>query len=318
MADWIIFVCFVCFVIQTLSSVKHLRTSLAERLADPDLTMLVVVLIWAGNYSAIKAALVEMDPYVFLAVRFLLATVLLVILLYWREGGLSFPEGSFWKLVWLGVIGNTSFQLFFVNGVARTTSANSSLMVTTTPLIIALAGRLAGIEKITRKTAIGLALALAGVAIVMLMRGASVSRESITGDLLVLGAVLSWAIYVLGLRTVIGEISSLRVTALTMVTGTPGLMIAAVPGLMHTDWHDVGIKSVISIFYSGCLALVVSYIIYNRSVRLIGGVRTSIYMCMIPVVAALIAWPVIGEKPTLIQALGAILISAGVLIAQRR
>jgi drug/metabolite transporter (DMT)-like permease len=308
----------VCFVTPSLSSVKHLKISFAERLADPDLTMLVVVLIWAGNYSAIKAALVEMDPYVFLAVRFLLATVLLVILLYWREGGLSFPGGSFWKLVWLGVIGNTSFQLFFVNGVARTTSANSSLMVTTTPLIIALAGRLAGIEKITRKTAIGLALALSGVAIVMLMRGASVSRESITGDLLVLGAVLSWAIYVLGLRTVIGKISSLRVTALTMVTGTPGLMIAAVPGLMHTDWRDVGIRSVISIFYSGCLALVMCYIIYNRSVRLIGGVRTSIYMCMIPVVAALIAWPVIGEKPTLMQALGAILISAGVLIAQRR
>ncbi len=133
MTDRIIFVCFdysVCFVIQSPSSVKHLRTLFAERLADPDLTMLVVVLIWAGNYSAIKAALVEMDPHVFLAVRFLLATVLLVVLLYWREGGLSFPEGSFWKLVWLGVIGNTSFQLFFVNGVARTTSANSSLMVT--------------------------------------------------------------------------------------------------------------------------------------------------------------------------------------------
>lgn len=295
-----------------------MNSSIRERLTDPDLSMLAVVLIWAGNYTAIKAALTEMDAFVFLAVRFLLATVLLVWLLWVRERDLAFPEGGLMKMIWLGLAGHTGFQLFFISGVARTTSANSSLMVTTSPLLIAVAGRAVGLERVTRRTLIGLVLTLAGVVMVMLLRGAAVSRESIAGDLLVLGSVVCWAIYVLGLRTVGGEVSSLRVTALTMVTGTPLLMLAAVPGLLRASLSSIGSKAVIGIIYSGCLALVVSYLIYNRSVRLIGGIRTSIYVCMIPVAAALIAWPLIGEQPTAMQAVGATLITAGVLFAQRK
>jgi drug/metabolite transporter (DMT)-like permease len=63
---------------------------------------------------------------------------------------------------------------------------------------------------------------------------------------------------------------------------------------------------------------VVCYLLYNRNVRLLGGVKTTIYGCVIPVIAALIAWPVLGERPTLPQAIGAILIVAGVLITRRK
>lgn len=294
------------------------RNSFFEKLATPDLTMVLVVLIWGGNFAVLKTAYSQIAPFPFTAIRFALATVLMMLLLWWREGDCRFPPGSFWKFVWLGVIGNTVYQAFFANGLARTTSANSSLIVTTTPAMVALAGGLIGLEKITRWTILGLALALGGIAIVMGTRGAALSSRTLIGDLMILVSVAGWTAYVLGMRTVKGHISSLRATTLTMITGTPGLILLGLPGLAQTDWSRVGGTALFGVFYSAVLALVTCYLLYNRNVRLIGGVKTTIYGCVIPVIAAAIAWPVLGERPTGLQAVGAILIIGGVLVTRRK
>jgi len=280
--------------------------------------MCIVVLIWGGNFAVLKTAYAQIAPFPFTALRFTLATVLMLLLLWWREGDCRFPPGTFGKFFWLGLVGNTVYQAMFANGLARTTSANSSLIVTTTPVMVALAGGLIGLERITRWTVLGLAFALGGISIVMGTRGAAVSSRTFVGDLLILVSCIGWAAYVLGMRTVGGGISSLRATTLTLITGTPGLLLLGLPGLARTDWAGVGATALFGVFYSAVLALVVCYLLYNRNVRLIGGVKTTIYTCTIPVVAALIAWPVLGERPTGLQAIGAALIIAGVLVTRRR
>ncbi len=302
---------------EALTSVQA-RNSFLEKLATPDLTMILVVLIWGGNFTVLKTAYTQIAPFPFTAIRFGLATVLMLLLLRWREGDCRFPPGSFGKFLWLGVIGNTLYQAIFANGLALTNTANSSLIVTTTPVMIALAGAMIGLERITRWTVLGLALTIGGVLVVVGTRGAELSSQTLLGDLMVLASCVCWAAYVLGMRTVGDGVSSLRATTLTLITGTPGLILLAVPGLRQTDWAHVGGVAVFDIFYSAALSLVTCYLLYNRSVRLIGGVKTTIYTCMIPVVAILIAWPVLGERPTGLQALGAVLIIAGVLVTRRK
>ena len=297
------------------------QNSMFDKFASPDLTMAFVVVIWGGNFAVLKTAYSQIAPFPFTALRFALATVLMLLLLWWREGDVRFPPGSFWKFLWLGLAGNTIYQAMFANGLALTTSANSSLVASTSPIAVALAGGLIGLERITRFTVFGLALALGGILIVVSSRGAALSSNTMVGDLLVLGSVFCWAAYVLGMRTVKGHISSLRATTLTMITGTPGLILFGLPGLigMHkSGWARLGGAAIFGIVYSAALALVTCYLLYNRNVRLIGGVKTTIYGCMIPAVAALVAWPVLGERPTLLQAVGAALIVAGVLVTRRK
>lgn len=297
------------------------QNSLFDKFASPDLTMAFVVVIWGGNFAVLKTAYSQIAPFPFTALRFALATVLMLLLLWWREGNVRFPSGSFWKFLWLGLVGNTIYQALFANGLALTTSANSSLVASTSPIAVAVAGGLIGSERITRFTVFGLALALGGILIVVSSRGAALSSRTITGDLMVLGSVFCWAAYVLGMRTVKGHISSLRATTLTMITGTPGLILFGLPGLigMHkSGWGRIGVAAMFGIVYSAALALVTCYLLYNRNVRLIGGVKTTIYGCMIPAVAALVAWPVLGERPTPLQAAGAALIVAGVLVTRRK
>ena len=64
------------------------------------------------------------------------------------------------------------------------------------------------------------------------------------------------------------------------------------------------------------LSLVVAYLLWNRSVQAVGGTRTAIYMCITPLVAVGAAWVVLGEHARPLQAIGAVLIIAGVLLTR--
>ena len=66
------------------------HNSLFDKLASPDLTMAFVVLIWGGNFAVLKTAYSQIAPFPFAALRFALATVLMMVLLWWREGDVRF------------------------------------------------------------------------------------------------------------------------------------------------------------------------------------------------------------------------------------
>lgn len=279
--------------------------------------MLLVVLIWGANFSIVKLALAQIPPLAFTALRFTIASAILMLILWWREGKTSLPAGTLWKLVWLGVVGNTLYQGFFIIGLSITTAANSALLVATTPVMVALLGALTGVERLTRNVAAGVALAFTGIALVIAARGVTLSRATLWGDALVFIGVIFWSIYTLGVRSLVGNISSLRITALTMVTGTPGLIVLGVPGLLAVEWKLLDVRAWGGLAYAALLALVVAYVLWNLSIRKVGGSRTAIYTCVTPLIAAIVAWALLGERPVPLQGVGAVLIVVGVLLTRR-
>lgn len=280
--------------------------------------MLLVVLIWGANFSIAKMALHEIPPLAFVAIRFGVASVLLTLLLRWREGSLAPPPGKLWHLVWLGVVGNTVYQVGFTYGLSMTTAANSALLLAATPVVVALCGGLLGIERVTRYVIWGITLAMIGITLVMVARGAALSRQTLKGDLLILVSMICWAAYVLGVRKLGAGYSSLRITMLTTLTGMPGLVLMGLPKMISLDWRQVSGWAWFGMTYSSLLALVLAYLIYNRSVRLLGGIHTTIYGCVTPVVAVIVAWPLLGERPIPLQGVGAALIVMGVLLVRRQ
>jgi drug/metabolite transporter (DMT)-like permease len=152
--------------------------------------------------------------------------------------------------------------------------------------------------------------------VVVAARGEGFGAGSLAGDLLTLGAVLCWAGYTLGLRSV-GDVSPLRVTALTTLAGAPGLVLAGVPQLLEMDWGAVGIEGWGAMAYATVLSLLVAYLIWNRSVQEVGPSRTVVYMCLTPLIAVIAAAVLLGERPRPLQGVGAALIIAGVLLTRR-
>jgi drug/metabolite transporter (DMT)-like permease len=156
------------------------------------------------------------------------------------------------------------------------------------------------------------------VVLVVAARGAGFGETTLAGDFLTLGAVICWAGYTLGLRLVPPEVSPLRVTMITTVAGAPGLVLAGIPEMVGMDWSAVGWQGWAAMAYATILSLGVAYLIWNRSVQVVGPSRTVIYMCLTPLIAVVAAAVLLGERPRPLQAVGAALILGGVVLTMRQ
>ena len=278
--------------------------------------MIAVCLIWGVNFSVTKLALGEIPALPFTAIRFTLASGLLWRVLRATEGRVQLPSGQVRRLVVLGVVGNTLYQIAFILGLARTSATNSSLILATVPTLVAVVAGMLGLERITRRMWAGIACGTVGVVLVIATSGEEISTGTIVGDALTVLAVLCWAGYTVGLRTLPEGFTPLRVTTVTTIAGMPGLLVAGLPGLLTLEWGAVSATGWAALAYATLLSLVVAYLLWNRSVQAMGGTRTAIYMCVTPLVAVGAAWIMLGEHVRPLQGVGAALIVAGVLLTR--
>jgi len=285
-------------------------------LTTPALGLLLVVLIWGGNFTATKLAFVDISPLAFTAVRFAFGSVFMWLILARKEGWRLPPRATWIPLIALGVVGNTIYQLCFMTGLYRTTATNSSLILASMPTVVTVGAGLLGFERITARQKWALAIATLGVLLVVASRGIALDGD-LDGDLLMLAAVLCWASYTLGLRSLAGRVSTLALTTWTLITGTPGLVLAGIPAVRRMNWAAVSVIGWGGLAYATLLSLVVAYLLWNRGVRQIGPSRAAIFTTLTPLVATLTAIALLGERPGLLHFAGGAMIIAGVLVSRR-
>jgi drug/metabolite transporter (DMT)-like permease len=278
--------------------------------------MLLVCLIWGANFTITKLAFAELSPLAFTALRFAAGSLCLWALVRLTEGPGPAPRGALLRdLIWIGIFGNTLYQIGFVFGLLHSTATNTSLILAASPAVVAVFAAALGHERTSWPARIGIALGIGGVAVVVLARAGAARLQISHGDLFTVGALLSWAIYTVALRRIHG-LSPLRITAWATYTGTPGLVLAGIPHLVNTRWSGVGPGVWVALAYAVLLSLILGYVIWNRSVRAVGATRTAIYMCVTPLFAVLIAWAFLAERPGALHLIGGLLIVVGVTLTR--
>jgi drug/metabolite transporter (DMT)-like permease len=277
--------------------------------------MLIVCAIWGVNFSMLKLALRSFTPMGFSAIRFAVASLLLWLVARAAEPHAPpLPRRVLWRLAGLGVIGNTLYQVAFITGLTRTTAGNSALLIASTPLMTAVLGGLLGTERLTRAVGWAIGIGTLGVGLVVLSRETAFSLDTMAGDLLTLGAVLCWALFTHGVRAASTHASPLRVAAITTICGTPLLVLAGLPDLLALDWSRVTATAWSATAYATLLSTVVAFVLWNRSVHLIGGNRTALFGILVPLVTLATAALLLGEQPTAPQLVGAGLILGSVAV----
>ena len=279
--------------------------------------MLLVTLFWGGNFTATKIAFTEIPPLAFTALRFALATLVLWVIVGRLEGRRPLPPGALRKLVALGLVGQTVYQLLFIEGLARTSATKSAIILSTLPVAVAVGAAALKIEVVTARQRWAVLVATLGVAAVLAARGGSIGGPIGVGDLLLLGGVVAWTAYTLMLRRWALPMSTLSITAWTLYTGTPLLVLAGLPQLLGLDWGAVSVAGWGGTLYAALLSLVAAYLLWNRGVARLGAARASVYNTLVPFVAAVIAFLALNEVPGPLHVLGGLLIVAGILLARQ-
>jgi drug/metabolite transporter (DMT)-like permease len=237
-----------------------------------------------------------------------------------RRPSVFYTEASISRKDWvdlagLAVVGHCLYQLCFIGGLARTSVANSSLILAVTPVAVMVLNVIRGEERIGRWHWIGAALSIGGIYFVV-GGGATVSAQSLRGDLLMLGAVACWAIYTVGAARLMARHSPLGVTGVSMTLGTLLYVPAVSPQMRATDWSAISAGTWIALVYSAIFALGVSYMIWYTAVQKIGGTHTALYSNLVPLVALAVAVIWLGEPLAGPKLAGAALVLAGVAITR--
>lgn len=282
-----------------------------------DSGLLALALIWGINFSVIKVALGELHPLAFNALRFPVASVVLLVLLR-ASGPLALPDARDWpRLVLMGLLGNLVYQLLFIFGIDRTTAGNASLLLATTPAWTLLLTVVVGHERPPPVVWTGVLGTVAGMTLVV--AGGSGFRPdvgSLAGDMLMVGASMLWSLYTVGVRDLIHRYGPLEVTAWTLWIGTLGLVVVGAPAVAETPLTSLSAGTWAAVAYAGTFALSIAYAIWYRGVHRIGNARTAAYSNLVPVVALGVAWLWLGERPAALQVVGAGVILGGLSLAR--
>ncbi|NJN96215.1 MAG: DMT family transporter [Anaerolineales bacterium] len=186
----------------------------AQNVGWADSLLVLTTVFWAVNFSVVKFALVELPPLAFNGLRMLLAAGLMLALVPVLGYSLKFQRHHLGRLIILGLLGNTSYQLCFIFGIVRTTADNAALILATVPAWVALIGTLAGTEKITFGGWVGVLLSLAGIVLIVWGGGQQAQLQfggtTLPGDALILAATLCWSLYTLASRRLLRDITRRR------------------------------------------------------------------------------------------------------------
>ena len=286
------------------------------RLTSTDLGLLLMAVIWGANFAFVKIGATAIGPLPFNAARVLIGTVVLLAMVALMRGHWPARREAV-KLVALGAVGNGLYQACFIEAIARTSVASVAMVVSSTPLWLALLGRWRGTERINGRGWTGMVISLGGIAMVVF--GASASRasgHSWMGDLLALAGVGSWVVYITKLRPLTQTSDPLHLHALTMLGGAVTLLVIAAPQMAQVSWSTVPSNAWVALAYGSLAAMVFAYLLYYRGIRTLGPTRTSMYGNLQPIVALAAAAFLLGEIPTLWQEVGCALTVVGLLLAR--
>jgi len=209
--------------------------------------------------------------------------------------------------------------MLFIYGLDATQASQAGLFSSTMPLWVLLLARLTGHDAFSGRTVAGLLMGSAGVTLLLWesFYGTAAGRGYGAGNLMLLGASASWAIYTVYSQPLLGRLRPLALTSATMTAGAIPLLLIALPEITRIQVREVHPASWAGLVYSTLMALVFGYLVWSRGVREIGSTRTSMYVNLIPVVATATAWVWLGERLSLRQLVGAAAVIAGIALSRR-
>jgi drug/metabolite transporter (DMT)-like permease len=280
------------------------------------LSALAAVICWAAMAPFAKYAFDSFSADAYLGLRPIIATATAFAVMAARGVPLKISRPAWPRLLLCGAIGYGIAQIGFVKGLDLTSVSHHSVLVATSPLIAAL---ILPILHRTRPHGPGLAGMLLGFAgVALLVGGGGTAGSSIGGDAFVLlsaavwvGATI-WPIPLMaryGVETVNAWMLALSLMVIVPLTA-PDLKAVVVDPPGWVAWTAVA--------YGGIVGVLLGNVLWHRAVREVGLDAAMVYQYLTPLLSLALAIAFLGERPTVIQGAGSVLILAGVAIVRSR
>ncbi len=272
--------------------------------------------IWGGMYVVSKVVLDVIPPFTLITTRLLLGGAVLWLLLAFR-GGLHVSPHQFWSVFGVGAIGYGISLGFQFIGTKLSTAANGSLVTSATPAFILLFAWLILKERITPRRLIALLISTLGVVAVIDPRTARIEPGLFLGNLSLLAAALTWALYSVLIRVVTRQLDVLAVSLIAFLGGLPIVVSGGAIELSTSGIGPISIGIIGGVLFLGIIATALAMALWNNSFAVLDASVASLTFFAQPVVGSLLGWLFLKEEITPLFLIGGFLIGLGLVVASR-
>lgn len=214
-------------------------------------------------------------------------------------------------------LGNFLFSLCLLYGLRATGAASAGVITSATPAAVGLISVLFLRERLSLRVAAGLLLAVAGVMAVNLAAVVGEGGGSLWGNLLVLGAVLCEAVFLVLAKVAATRLTPLTASALTISLGFLTFLPAALYEGLTFPWGEVSAGGWLAVLYYGLFGTAVAYLLWYRGVARVDASAAGVFAGLMPVAAVGLSWLVLGEVVRPAHLLGVLLVLGAIGLLTR-
>lgn len=289
-----------------------------HRINYPILALIIANIIWGAASPIFKYSLQNIPPFSLAYLRFLIACLLLYPFVHKHLHYYDLKNKWLWAFAICAVPINIS--LFFL-ALQRTASINAPIIGSAGPIFILIGSLVFLRERVRASATVGTIVSLLGVVVIIarpiLEHGLSVE---LVGNLLLIGATLGAVGQVLIGRKILTTANAVVFTFWSFLIGTVYFLPFALREyISNPAWMlNLDQRGWTGILFGGLLSSTAAYTLYNWAITKLPAFRLGVFTYLDPVIAIIIAMPLLGEKITPPFILGSILVFVGILIAERR
>ncbi len=287
-----------------------------RRPTSVEVMLLSAIGLWALNLTVSRYILTHgFQPLAYSTVRYGLAALVFIAIAVVAERSLRIARRDLGTVVaaagalWLNQIG-------FVYALKTTSASVIALILAATPIFAALIGLAFGTEVLPRRFWVGAALSFVGVALVALGAGGELGGD-LGGIMLGILTAATWAVYSTLITPLMRRYSPSRISAVVLSLSWVGIALTGLSQTRSQDWQ-LGWEVWALLVFATLGPLVITNVLWFRSLDRIGPSRATLATNLQPFVAALFAVVLLGERIDTVQIVGGLLIGAGILAARRR
>lgn len=280
------------------------------------LVALVTVCIWGTTFISTKVLLTDFTPIEVLFFRFCIGYICLLVAFPHTFKSRNWGEEA--HFVWAGLCGVTLYFLFENIALTYTFASNVGVLVAVAPFITAILAHifLQG-ESLTKRFFVGFSVAIAGI-ILICFNGNVVLKLNPLGDVLAILAAVVWAMYSILLRKISRfGYSTILCTRRVFFYG----LVLMLPALWVFDfrWNIARFADAVNVsnmLFLGVGASAICFATWSWSIKILGAVKASVYIYLVPVVAVVTAALILGEEITPLAMAGTALTLVGLIISE--
>lgn len=280
----------------------------------------LAAVIWGASFVATKAALREVHPITIIVLRFGMGVLVLAFVVWHRRVFRLVAARDLLLFALLGLLAIAIHQALQATGLQFTSAASMAWIVATTPVFTAVLAWLFIAEPFGVARVIGLAIAFAGVLLIVtkgVFTADTLRLPSTTGDLLALASALNWAVFSVASKPMLRRLPPALMMAYLMCLGWLMTLPFFAAVRAWNDLPNLSLDGWLAIAFLGVFCSGIAYIFWFDALAVIDTAQTAAFIYLEPFVTVLIAAILLDEVFPLISLIGGLTILLGVYLVNR-